>query len=526
MRTWKDIAVALSLANLCFFGVWSSLLGDFRDPFARLRLSPPAEYAGAILNVLSLAAAFYLAIFSLRRRFRRWKLAGVLCAMAALTWAPAAACYTVLTRYRPRPSLAALPLPGNTVVLIAALAVLLLLLLLPHHHRRIAAMLYGVLLIFSPFVGVTFARAGWRMYAAKQGPPLPPPTAPAVPETARAQPASRVVWIVFDEWDQRLTFEQRPEALDLPELDRLRSEVLYASAAYAPAEQTPYSMLSTIAGGVLLRLEAERGPQLRLVFRDHPEAVLWSEHLNLFRRARRQGFRTAVVGWYIPYCVLLSDSLDSCWQSDPLSSSGGSSLSRVLAGQWQIVVKKAVFSVSPESLDALHHSQLFDQMLAEAFKALTDASLDLVLLHLPVPHGPYFYDRQTGTYRFDMDPVLAYFDALALVDRTVGQFRRRLEAAGLWDQTALLLTSDHWLRTSELIDGIKEHRVPFLLKLAGKSRPAVYEHAFNTVLSHDLMLEILGGRLRTAAAVMRWLDQHRESVSIEPVYTGLGPQGS
>jgi hypothetical protein len=96
----------------------------------------------------------------------------------------------------------------------------------------------------------------------------------------------------------------------------------------------------------------------------------------------------------------------------------------------------------------------------------------------------------------------------------------------LWEQTALLLTSDHWLRTSELIDGVKEHRVPFLLKLAGQSRPAVYERAFNTVLSHELMLELLRGRLRTAAGVTRWLDRRRESVSIEPVYTGVGSPGS
>jgi hypothetical protein len=335
-----------------------------------------------------------------------------------------------------------------------------------------------------------------------------------------------VVWIVFDEWDQRLTFEQRPENLTLPELDRLRREVLYASAAYAPAEQTQYSMLSILSGRVLVRLEAARGRQLRLAFRDHPDAVLWSEHDNLFRRAREQGFRTAVVGWYIPYCALLNDALDSCWQSNPLGSSSGPPLSRVLAGQWQIVVKKAVFSVSSESLGALHHSQLFDQMLGQVWKVLTDPSLGLVLLHLPVPHKPYFYDRQTGAYRFDMDPVLGYFDALALVDRTVGQVRHQLEQAGLWEQTALLLTSDHWLRTSELIDGVKEHRVPFLLKLAGQSRPVVYERAFNTVLSHDLVLELLRGRLRTAAGVTRWLDRRRESVSIEPVYTGVGPPGS
>lgn len=523
---WKDVAVALSLANLCFFGVWSSLLADAGDPFAGLRLLPAAEYAGAILNVLLLAGAFYLAIFAARRRLKGSKLAATAAGVAALAWAPLAAGYTVLSNYRPRPSLTTLtaPLAGGAGAVVAVVAALALLLALPRHYRRIAAAVYGLLLILSPFVGVTFARAGWRLYAARQGPALPAPAPPlrTAPEAPRSPAASRLVWLVFDEWDQRLTFEQRPADLALPELDRLRSEALYASAAYAPAEQTQYSMLSVLAGRVLARLEPDAGRDLRLVFRDHPEPALWSQHPNLFRRARAEGFRTAAVGWYIPYCTLLSDALDSCWQNEPLAVTGDSSLSRVLAGQWQLAVKKAVFSVSTESLDALHHSQLFDQMVREASKVVTDASLDLVLVHLPAPHGPYFYDRQTGAYRFDMDPVSGYFDALALVDRTVGELRRRLEEAGLWDQTAILVTSDHWLRTSELIDGNKDHRVPFLLKPAGKGNPAVYDRPFNAVLSHELLLELLRGKLRTSAGVARWLDRHRESVSTEPVYTGAG----
>src|SRR2546423_46880 len=54
----------------------------------------------------------------------------------------------------------------------------------------------------------------------------------------RAQPARslrRVVWLMFDELDQRITFEARPPGLELPELDRLRRESLYADAARPPA---------------------------------------------------------------------------------------------------------------------------------------------------------------------------------------------------------------------------------------------------------------------------------------------------
>ncbi|MCS6952562.1 MAG: LTA synthase family protein [Bryobacteraceae bacterium] len=520
---WKDLAVALSLANLCFFGFWSSLLAEAKDPLARLRLLPPAEYAAAIVNVLLLAGAFYLAILAVRRRLTGLKLAATVAAAGVLAWAPLVAGYTVLRHYRPKPSLDTL-LPVSAGPALTACALLLLLLALPRLYRRIAAACYAVLLIFSPFVGVTFARAGWRLYAARQGPPLAAPTSASRTSSEMHRPpaASRVVWLVFDEWDQRLTFEQRPADLALPELDRLRGESFFGAAAYAPAEQTQYSMLSVLAGRVLTGLEPDPSRDLRLLFRDFPESALWGAYPNLFRRAKNEGFRTAVVGWYLPYCALLSDATDVCWQNEPLGGVSGSSLSRLLTGQWQLVMKKAVFSVSLESLDAFHHSQLFDQMRREAAKVLADASFDLVLVHLPVPHGPYFYDRHTGAYRFDRHPVFGYFDSLVLLDRTLGEFRQQLEDAGLWQQTAVLVTSDHWLRTSELIDGHKDHRVPFLLKLTGKTRPLVYDRPFNTVLSHELLLELLRGNLRTSAGVARWLDRRRESVRTEPVYTGLG----
>lgn len=58
----------------------------------------------------------------------------------------------------------------------------------------------------------------------------------------------RIVWLVFDEADQRLAFGERAATLKLPEFDRLRSQSLFATIAYPPANQTLSSMPALING--------------------------------------------------------------------------------------------------------------------------------------------------------------------------------------------------------------------------------------------------------------------------------------
>jgi hypothetical protein len=88
----------------------------------------------------------------------------------------------------------------------------------------------------------------------------------------------------------------------------------------------------------------------------------------------------------------------------------------------------------------------------------------------------------------------------------------------MWDKSTFLVMSDHPLRvpiwefrptwTEEEARIAKERvklSVPFLLKMPGQSAPVAYEEKFNTVITHDLILEILHGRLRDALSVSEWL---------------------
>jgi len=102
-----------------------------------------------------------------------------------------------------------------------------------------------------------------------------------------------------------------------------------------------------------------------------------------------------------------------------------------------------------------------------------------------------------------MDGDSSYLDNLVLTDHTLGELRRAMETAGTWENTTVLITSDHWWR----IRGKADHRVPFMLKLAGQKKPVVHEPAFNTVLTHDLLLALMEGELSDPDSVTGWLNR-------------------
>ena len=119
-------------------------------------------------------------------------------------------------------------------------------------------------------------------------------------------------------------------------------------------------------------------------------------------------------------------------------------------------------------------------------------------MHLPVPHAPHAYDRKTGTFTLGNSPIAGYIDSLALLDRSVGELRRAMENAGVWDSTTVLFTSDHGYRDAEALDGKSDPRIPYILKLASQKEGVEYTQEFNTVLTADLLLGVLRGEIGDA----------------------------
>ena len=67
-----------------------------------------------------------------------------------------------------------------------------------------------------------------------------------------------MLWILCDEWDYRLTFVDPDPTLQLPEISRLRGEVLFADHAMPPGPETPVSIPGYFTGKfVRLQFELE-----------------------------------------------------------------------------------------------------------------------------------------------------------------------------------------------------------------------------------------------------------------------------
>jgi len=131
------------------------------------------------------------------------------------------------------------------------------------------------------------------------------------------------------------------------------------------------------------------------------------------------------------------------------------------------------------------------------------------LLHLPPPHSPGIYDPKTDEFTTTpVSLVAGYFNNLVLADRWLGKLRNALDSATSKTNTWIILSSDHAWRKSRDYDGGSDPRVPFLVKAPGETNHLTYSHAFNTVITHDWIIEILQGGITGQQTLVSWLDTH------------------
>jgi hypothetical protein len=523
----RDAAISLSLANLCFIKVWGKMLSGAGAYFNEF----PIAYAGIIVDVLILALVFFGGIQLARRT------GNALLAKAA-HWSFFLAILTALN------GVALLSLtfsgvnPGSlmgrqaaflTGIACTALALVAAI----KWNARVVSFAPRIILALCPFVLFTFSQTVWKLtrtvavvHAAE--------TPASIDAATRKRADTRVLWLIFDEMDQHVSFAARPAGIKLPELDRLRSESVYATNAFPPAPLTYMSMPALINGRLVAKVTPTRADELMINFDGEKDAVGWSTQPNVFSTARQSGFHTGLVGWCHPYCEVIGSGLTKC-EAVKEHSNEEISLPASMFSQVEALISTIPLvqqSATPliQRIDfinkivtkgeRLKYIARYKRVLEGALRESTDADLDLVMIHSPAPHPPGIYDSDKND--FSLESKNGYVDNLALVDRTVGDLRRAMEAAGLWDKTTVIISADHWWRTEmwsrgpffnredAAVAGSKmDHRVPFIVKLAGRREPVTYSESFNTVVTHDLILALLRGELSGSDSVVTWLNNHR-----------------
>jgi sulfatase-like protein len=484
-----------ALACLALSALWFSqardeiLLRADWDFYNRIRLRASTLLA-LLLSILALAAVGFVVTRTMRRvqHPSSRRLAAVVAAAALVI----SLNFARMTHATIDGWTDAIGRPGLLAVVVLLLATSL------GWPRPALRAIRGLALVVSPLAIVTLLHIAWMFLEVTAGPVWR--QVDGTPLKQAAPSLRRVVWVVFDQLDQRLVFEARPAELELPELDRLRRESLYADSARPPAGSTEVSMPALITGRPVVAVAPTSPNDLELTFADGKPAS-WRAQPNVFTRARALGYDTALIGWHLPYSRVLGEALGiAAFRASVADEHArGETLGEAIRNQWEGLVPP------------IHVRRLFAQRFAElrdlAIRTATDDRFGLVLLHLPVPETPAIYDRPTGrlvVWNF-AGPDHAYLDNVALADQVMADLRRGLERMRLDDRTWVVMSSSRWAPAARPEVGSMPRRVPFLVRPPDGGRTVPVDAPFSTLVTHDLVLAILRGSISDARDAATWL---------------------
>ncbi|MFX4263651.1 sulfatase-like hydrolase/transferase [Pelotomaculum propionicicum] len=515
----RDFVIALSLANLCFIKAWL-----YVNYILLLNIQYHSElppninyYLAVILDVLILALIFWTAI-TITRKFGNQTIKNI--SRGAFLLTLTIPINAIVTSYYFKEQ--------NNVSNILVIIFILLLLILSirmflYYRSRVISLLAKAVLILFPFFLFNLFQPAYTFLTLNPSEFEVKPSAKT--QSIKGPTNPRIVWIIFDEMDQRLTFEDRPPALKLPELDRFRSHSLYANNAYPPAGETDLSLPSLTTGKMISEVKYDRPNDLLIRISGENKFVGWSTLPNVFSKVYDMGFNSTLIGWYHPYGRVIGNNLTICsWHT--FNNCRKATFSEAMAQQTEYFFKflplvgkfKIMNQISfYDELKLEDRIKSCTEIVNESLEAAVAPEIGLTLIHIPIPHPPGLYDSAKNDYVIKGG---GYMDNLVLADRILGEIRQTMENSGLWEKTTVIITSDHWLRydiwskndlgvNDNNIESFKkgmDYRVPYMIKLAGQSDGINYNQVFNTVLTHDLILAVLKNEVSSIGDVTKLID--------------------
>jgi hypothetical protein len=509
----RDALVSVSLANLLFLESWGQVQATLVRSFYNREFVTRGDLLCALIpSILLASAAIFVTLRAVRRAGSPWVYRASEAIILLLLYIPLrqAVLWVAPLGWRWRIIHA-----FGLVLLVGAAAIA--------SSRRQSPIRVDILVMgfwpLLPFLFIQFCLQPHPSRAAAHD----QATAPIKSSALR----QRVVLVIFDEWDRYLTFEARPNSIQLPEIDRFREGAIDVERVDSPTIWTRSSLPSLLTGHLVESVEP-KGPDKLLLTLESGRKEIFGQGTNLFRSVRELGGNTALAGWYLPYCrVLAQDLCDCTWepydQPIPAFAEDPPYLPSIVLAQWRSLFL-AVPLVHRLYQDSEHDERLWRQaivrrLLSRGLYLAGEARFNLVVLHLPMPHEPGIFDRHT--MQFSTSPSANYLDNLVLVDHFLGELRVVMQRQGTWDSTLLLLTSDHpyrahvFLPAGELsrVTGNRLHPfVPFLLKMPGQEEGQSCKGPLKTLVVQDLILSFLRGEVRETTDMVTWLRKHEQGV--------------
>jgi len=529
---FKDILVCLSLANLAYLPWWVEYLYKGIDSFYYYQPSEhliDSTYLKALGFAVPTLAFFIYGGLRIFRKTSHFLLKCLLCGLTLFLLVLATNGIRLgagLTKH-----VLVLSFGWVWIWSLIGLSTCLIIYLLVFNRKLLLRLCYSTLLFLSPFILLTYGLSAYKIHHIARLDKFNQSQASLL---LAKSPHPKVVWIVFDELDQRIILEDRPSHLNLNEIERLTNESLYATKARTAAERTVSAIPALTTGKAVKSAKVVDSHQLALKIKGQTYHPLWNELSNVFSKAYKQGFNSALIGFFHPYKRILGNNLAFCPGSCHDGMQPSKSLTRTyleLLALWQgcpfmTFDGKEKSHIQIEKRRDIHLNT-YVYLLNQTKEALSRPELDLIFIHLPIPHLPVIYDTQEQKLSSTHQSLKPYQENLQLVDHTLKAIREQLEQSGDWQRTTLIVTSDHGLRKErwgpmsvfsvedEVWQRIqtKEAEIPFIVRFPNQKRSIRYEKPFSSLLTPDIVLNILNRRIQTAENLSDWLEWRLSEVS-------------
>ena len=152
--------------------------------------------------------------------------------------------------------------------------------------------------------------------------------------------------------------------------------------------------------------------------------------------------------------------------------------------------------------------------MADASKLIRDGQLLFVFIHLPVPHPPGFYDRNSH----QLSARGNYLDNLVLADDTLQQIQLEIAQTPWAADTTLIISSDHswripiwrnqpgWTAEEERVSGgVFDTRPVFVIHFPGQIEGTAITAKESELLEHDIVAAMLDGKVDSPESLNRFL---------------------
>jgi hypothetical protein len=510
----QQILFALSAANLNLIWQWRETI--YASPADQFSLFWPlgTHNLVALLALLALLAALiYVLVRVVYRLPARWKAGSMGALVLILTLNPINALRKFVN----------FTLFGNELWMGFAIAALLLLLILRARWTQ-TLFLWGIL-IFSPLTLLNVGRAAIMLGQPTQGSNSTPPTLAPAPRASVLH--RRVVWLLFDELDNRILSQQLEE---LPHFKNLMQTSVVATKAIPPGGPTIRAVPALLTGRPN-SASRPAGPARLLLTPIHggPPAPLLAQD-TVFARLTSNGARVAISGWTFPYCRMFSEV--SVWCRDRLLHPMRSHVAKTFLsglGTW-------IATLYPISTQQNRHRN-YVRMISDAHE-IADVDYNVAYMHLSVPHSPwYWHPRQTDMltagieigYDMFVGKTDGYRNNLRLADELLGEILESLRSNAAWNEATLIIASDHGLRVAtrgwpSVFDSPRGQwgnpgDVVLIVHLPGQTTALAIDAPVDSLATAALIEAAWNGTIKAPADVVKTLQSNaprREQVEPDP----------